>query len=1170
MNPATYGRTYSTSISDFQLSSTQSHYYYSGAATAVGMGTNPNALTGYESTGMQLANSFTGVVSEVMYFDHALSTAQRQAVTLGLIQKWGTGSLGSAVTVSAGSADLSAADTGTGALSYQHVTGSNANESYTVKGTDVVSAQGGDDTIVIKDGDFRLLDGGSGNDTLHMNYAGELSLSGAVSSYLSNASGLHKLERIEKIDLSGDGAKTLVLSQADVLQLSDNDSLIVQGEAGDAVVALGNWTLQSQSVTAWDTGVYKVYTNGVASLLVSSNITVVSGVGSSIAPYLTLGVIGTLSVADLNALDTSVVNGLSDLQVAALTQSQIAGLSSAFLDSLNTNGKIDNIAVSAVSGLDFAGNAQSLTVDILSALTNTQLGALSQAQGSAMNTTELGVIKTRGGLAYLSAAFMTGLGTSELVSLGADGIALLTDTQVSGLTATQLVVMAGTADLINDIATTAIDSLSFVGLTAAQTTAVLEDLTSDQMSSLTATQGGKIAANQLDTVSTADFSELSTAFIGGLTAETIATVETAQLQSMTDDQIGAFTDAQVAALIAGQKTALAGRTVKVVVGTSSGDFLNTGTSGNDIFLAGAGNDTIVLTAGNDRIHGGAGFDTVQTATSGGGTTLNLVNQLDTSSSFKTGIERVNLGANDGVANTLNLDAHWLATQGTAGGIYVGSTAGGGLWAVNSGSYVLSANAAAAVGKRQIVVDGGGSNPNTDTLNLSNAWTNTTSTVSNGTNTYNVYTRTVNGTALEVFVRTGVTVNTTLSGTVDGVAVAGPMLSSLDVLVYAADGTQLTSTSTDAQGHFSLEGLNGYSGSMLLVMRDKNGAAADYKDEFSGANVDLSTSLRAVVDFTGAATDLSVTPLTELATRLMNVTADNHAPSAALASEINAALGSAFGVTDVLGKATAVNDSTAAANVYGKMLGALSLTDYVFGDMSTAMDVLSRSVTLTTDGAGHVTGAAIDSNIQSLLTLGFGAMNAYEGQNANGDAAGLVAAGAYIATQSNIVMGSASANTLTGTAGTDKIFGLAGDDTIVHTAGNDLVFGGAGVDTYSLGSTSAQTVSLGNLYGVEKIDLSGAGNNSLSLTLSSVLNNGASGLLTHGTNGWDFSGIATAGKVQLLVDGDASGAVGKTDATAWTHLASTVSHSTHTYDVYEATLNNVTAQLLVDHNISRVL
>ena len=160
--------------------------------------------------------------------------------------------------------------------------------------------------------------------------------------------------------------------------------------------------------------------------------------------------------------------------------------------------------------------------------------------------------------------------------------------------------------------------------------------------------------------------------------------------------------------------------------------------------------------------------------------------------------------------------------------------------------------------------------------------------------------------------------------------------------------------------------------------------------------------------------------------------------------------------------------------------------------------------------------------------------------------------------------------VTGTAGDDKIFALAGNDTITHTTGNDLVFGGAGLDTYTLGSTANQTVNLGNLYGVEQVDLTGAGDNTLNVSLASVLNNGATGLFAHGSNGWNFNGITTAGKVQLLVDGDAGDSIGKSDSTTWSLLSSTASSAGHTYAVYESILNGVTAQLLVDQSTTRVL
>jgi Ca2+-binding RTX toxin-like protein len=104
--------------------------------------------------------------------------------------------------------------------------------------------------------------------------------------------------------------------------------------------------------------------------------------------------------------------------------------------------------------------------------------------------------------------------------------------------------------------------------------------------------------------------------------------------------------------------------------------------------------------------------------------------------------------------------------------------------------------------------------------------------------------------------------------------------------------------------------------------------------------------------------------------------------------------------------------------------------------------------------------------------------------------------------------------ITGTAGIDVIFGTTGNDTIDGLAGNDLMYagngndilnwdssdtsridGGAGTDTLKF-TASGETLNLttindtdyyGRYTGIEKIDLTGTGDNSLVLNVNDVLN-----------------------------------------------------------------------------------
>ncbi|MBF0460851.1 MAG: FG-GAP repeat protein, partial [Magnetococcales bacterium] len=126
-------------------------------------------------------------------------------------------------------------------------------------GADVFHGGAGNDTIVVADTTFRLVDGGNGTDTL--------ALSGA-NMVLELAARRGHIQSIEKIDLTGSGNNTLILTALDLLDLSDStNTLTVNGNAGDVVNAGAGWT---------DGGVvggYHVYTQGQAVLDVATAIT---------------------------------------------------------------------------------------------------------------------------------------------------------------------------------------------------------------------------------------------------------------------------------------------------------------------------------------------------------------------------------------------------------------------------------------------------------------------------------------------------------------------------------------------------------------------------------------------------------------------------------------------------------------------------------------------------------------------------------------------------------------------------------------------------------------------------------------------------------------------------------------------------------------------------------
>ena len=128
-------------------------------------------------------------------------------------------------------------------------------------GADTISGGGGDDEIIYDSADVSV-DGGSGTDTLHIAGAGvHLDLPQI------NASAHYGLfSGIEKIDLTGTGDNSLRLSTTDLLHLTDGatsplgtaNTLIVDGNAGDAVDAGIGWTRSEEHTSELQSQAYLV------------------------------------------------------------------------------------------------------------------------------------------------------------------------------------------------------------------------------------------------------------------------------------------------------------------------------------------------------------------------------------------------------------------------------------------------------------------------------------------------------------------------------------------------------------------------------------------------------------------------------------------------------------------------------------------------------------------------------------------------------------------------------------------------------------------------------------------------------------------------------------------------------------------------------------------------
>ena len=193
-------------------------------------------------------------------------------------------------------------------------------------GADKFEGGGGNDLMVVGSALVASVNGGTGVDVVNLDALGaSIDLTGALGD---------KFTDIEKLDLGGKAANTLVLSAEAVLDMAGgggklpDNTLLVKGNAGDAVRLDGDWAKGATVSNPFgEAGSFAIYTSGAAKVLVESELAVLTG--------------GALAAIDLATLDGA--NGFTLIGVDATDQS---GFSVSWAGDVNGDG-FDDVIVGA-------------------------------------------------------------------------------------------------------------------------------------------------------------------------------------------------------------------------------------------------------------------------------------------------------------------------------------------------------------------------------------------------------------------------------------------------------------------------------------------------------------------------------------------------------------------------------------------------------------------------------------------------------------------------------------------------------------------------------------------------------------------------------------------------------------------------------------------------------
>jgi Ca2+-binding RTX toxin-like protein len=148
-------------------------------------------------------------------------------------------------------------------------------------GADSIHGGAGDDHIHVSDNTFFRVDGGSGSDTLHLDFGGAIDFGNLDGNAATSDRG--KISNIETIDVNNGQNNALTLHLADVLDMDVRDAdvggkasldntLKIDGNSGDTLhlAASDSWSAADTSTLAG----YAIYTHDAVKIAIDTHIAV--------------------------------------------------------------------------------------------------------------------------------------------------------------------------------------------------------------------------------------------------------------------------------------------------------------------------------------------------------------------------------------------------------------------------------------------------------------------------------------------------------------------------------------------------------------------------------------------------------------------------------------------------------------------------------------------------------------------------------------------------------------------------------------------------------------------------------------------------------------------------------------------------------------------------------